>query len=770
MRLRILPFLSLFTTMFVAGLQAQTKTPIIASALLNVDGSAVTGRLCIYPASLAGGTQGFTFGGTGQGSTAQKCFSVTAGVLQSGVYFPDTSATNPQNLCIFAQLIDPSQPAGRQLVRTWPCLQPSGSSSWSLDTATSSGTSLPLFTGPAGPPGPACSTGSGYCAMTVPVRLPGNPSNVLDAAPKQYVDAAANAAVPIAGGTMIGQLNVPTPYTATTGQYQLSATRGLGGFVTPELYGAYGDGTHDDTAAIQACWNASGTSNLLCRMSPISGTYLVNGQLTTVYGMHVSGNSNTYTVIRSEYNGAAVVMAAGVNIGIVMENLHLVLDPALANSAGFVFTAAPVSGGGGLWYSEFKNIAVSTPAKECLRLDGGGPLGYTFNYPNQQLQFNSFNCTGPTGQAHPANLIEISGQMGQVVFRDGVVNGDPTNTGTGSGTTYTYYPNALILLHPYGGIYGDVSPTNVSFVNMSPQYGQIAYSLQYVANIIINGGGHSEAIGTEVLATDATFTLDDNYFGDVGTTAVVSMSGGTASIKNNSFVWDTGHSVTSLATCTVGGTVFAENNYAGNAYGMLTSISGCSTQYLGAVTATMTTASSETLVQGDGGTTPITTLVSSVTPGNTISLYANSNSFKLTTGGNISFGNFSTPLSIPAGSTVTLRLYDNYGLTWVVESMNGGSSGGSGIANIQITTGTTAVAANTCTTNTATTMAGLLTTSSIVSPAPTSSTAAVTGWGAVGGLSFDYYVTAGTFNWCVKNTTATSITPGGSVTWNVGAR
>ena len=92
------------------------------------------------------------------------------------------------------------------------------------------------------------------------------------------------------------------------------------------------------------------------------------------------------------------------------------------------------------------------------------------------------------------------------------------------------------------------------------------------------------------------------------------------------------------------------------------------------------------------------------------------------------------------------------------------------VANIQITTGTTPIAGNTCTTNTATTMTGLTTTSAIIPPTPTTSTAAVTGWGSVGGLSFTYYATAGVFNWSVCNTTATSITPGGSRVWNVGAR
>lgn len=101
---------------------------------------------------------------------------------------------------------------------------------------------------------------------------------------------------------------------------------------------------------------------------------------------------------------------------------------------------------------------------------------------------------------------------------------------------------------------------------------------------------------------------------------------------------------------------------------------------------------------------------------------------------------------------------------------SGAPCGATSIADIQITTGTTLIAANTCTSNTATTMTGLLTTSAVIPPTPTSDTSAVTGWGASGGLSFTYTPTANTFNWRVCNTTGSSITPGSSITWNVGAR
>ena len=102
-------------------------------------------------------------------------------------------------------------------------------------------------------------------------------------------------------------------------------------------------------------------------------------------------------------------------------------------------------------------------------------------------------------------------------------------------------------------------------------------------------------------------------------------------------------------------------------------------------------------------------------------------------------------------------------------SNTGAACASSGIANVQITTGTSQIAANSCTSNTATTMTGLAATSSILPPTPTSSTIGVTGWGT-NGLNFKYYVTTNTFNWSVCNVTGSAITPGASITWNVGSR
>lgn len=124
----------------------------------------------------------------------------------------------------------------------------------------------------------------------------------------------------------------------------------------------------------------------------------------------------------------------------------------------------------------------------------------------------------------------------------------------------------------------------------------------------------------------------------------------------------------------------------------------------------------------------------------------------------------------PALTTNTVTIPGATAGTYVKADGTGyGTPGGSGIANIQITTGTS-YAANTCTSNTATSMAGVAITSAIIAPTPTSSTVGVSGWdGAHPALTFSYYVTSGTFNWSVCNGSVSPATPT-AITWNVGAQ
>lgn len=89
-----------------------------------------------------------------------------------------------------------------------------------------------------------------------------------------------------------------------------------------------------------------------------------------------------------------------------------------------------------------------------------------------------------------------------------------------------------------------------------------------------------------------------------------------------------------------------------------------------------------------------------------------------------------------------------------------------GIANVQVTTGTTAIGANTCSADLGpVTVTGLATTSTIQFT-PTTDTSGSTGWGSTGGLQINPWPTANALHYKICNPTGSSITPS-SVTWNV---
>lgn len=77
--------------------------------------------------------------------------------------------------------------------------------------------------------------------------------------------------------------------------------------VTPEMYGAYGDGIHDDTASIQECF----TKNDSVQMSK---TYLITSQLTYNGSIDGKGTGIIKTNSASRISGAFIVSSDYLNI------------------------------------------------------------------------------------------------------------------------------------------------------------------------------------------------------------------------------------------------------------------------------------------------------------------------------------------------------------------------------------------------------------------------------------------------------------------------
>ena len=129
-----------------------------------------------------------------------------------------------------------------------------------------------------------------------------------------------------------------------------------------------------------------------------------------------------------------------------------------------------------------------------------------------------------------------------------------------------------------------------------------------------------------------------------------------------------------------------------------------------------------------------------------------------------------TPSAVNLSNATSLPCAAMPALTGAVTTTAGSCATSPAVADTTTTVGTTAIGANSCTSSATTvTMTGV-TTAMTFSFTPTSDTHAVTGWGGTGGLKINAWPTSNTLNYYVCNQTASSITPGGSVTFNVSAR
>jgi hypothetical protein len=448
-----------------------------------------------------------------------------------------------------------------------------------------------------------------------------------------------------------------------------SVVRGYAGFVTPEAYGGYGDGKHDDTAAIRACLIDSGTKELVCRLVPVSGVYLMTQELFIPNGAHAEGtssSSSSATVLRSEYNGDAIGIDPGPIQGVTFKDLNIVLNPQLPNQRGFhaqarYSSAFPTQGG--FWNSHFFNVAFNYCPLECIWLDGrdDGSL------PNQFLDFHQVAMNGPA-QPHPAALLLLTGQTGQIAFTDvSSVGGDAPFSRN--------YPHALVELRPCSRCTPNTvgSPTNVTFEGMNIGNGTTAMDNQFTHDISFEHGWIENVLTPFTISDVHALTIRANHIANSGsvvgilTTTPGSCCNENVSLLNNEIIWS---NITPaiLADCSAGGSFTID----GNTQNPLLTTKGCNTTQL-SPSATLTLVSNTVLINGDGGRTPIQTINAPITASRMITLLASPNSgFSLGAAGNINLGNNPAPLIVPAGTNVTLQGFDLGGGThWVVTGMFG---------------------------------------------------------------------------------------------------
>jgi hypothetical protein len=430
---------------------------------------------------------------------------------------------------------------------------------------------------------------------------------------------------------------------------------------------------HDDTAAVQACWQYSSTQGVQCtlRSLPVpSGGLGFTGFLIGSAGLQlVSSNGGTEssatntggsssingTNLFCEFNGDCISLAVGPIQGAVVSNINLEGDPTQPNGRGFHFNAAAGTyGNGGLWFSTFTNVQVHNFNKECMLSEGGNYASGGL-LPNQVNTFVNFNCNAPN-QMHTANLIKMTGQHAQITFINGQTNGPGSESNQ---------PNAMILITEQTTGHAD-SATDVKFFGYTYEVGTIGLQLGNGAYNIHYDNSYVEAVAEPLIAggTNGVYglTYNGNHIANSGnTTAVAQFTGGVTGSFHDSLVYG-GTTPAAFAVCTgTGNSVdFSGNN------STVTTTTGCatSTASLSGSTLTITGGSSATVATY---ATPIVTINAPlINSGKTLTLDA-SGTFSLASGGNINLGGLPSPLTIAAGQSVTLTLFD-LGATWLITS------------------------------------------------------------------------------------------------------
>lgn len=437
--------------------------------------------------------------------------------------------------------------------------------------------------------------------------------------------------------------------------------------------GVYG---HDDTASINSCIKYSSVNAVQCWLVPqpapigqsgIVGFLVGTGSLVLTSNNNLEENSGPSLVGNSqsngtnlfcEFNGDCLNLASGPIQGANVSNVAFEEDPTQPASRGIHLNPQPGTfTNGPFTNSNFLNVNVDNPALECLWSDGGGGPGYAFNLPVQFVQFTQFWCSGPN-QSHPANLILMTGQHAQIIFINGQVNGQGWN-----GSSAPLYPNPLVLINDQAPTAG-IAPVDVKFFGYTIEVGtQGLYVASGAANNIHYDNGYIENVSSPFSVNAAVAnTFNGNHIANSGNIgAVFQFSGGAGASVRDTLEYG-GVAVPSLfASCTGSNQIdFANNNNVSHA-----PTSGCAT--------TTTSTGSTTLTVTNGTTVEVTSAVGgaiqtitapSVASGKTLTVYATAG-MQFATGGNITLGNYASPVTIPSGGTATFTLMDT-GATWLL--------------------------------------------------------------------------------------------------------
>ena len=347
---------------------------------------------------------------------------------------------------------------------------------------------------------------------------------------------------------------------------------------------------------------SGGTNNITCTSAvPCNGTTLQS----------VSGNSPIFVLPQSNNFPVTNVLLSG---------FRLIGSQGNASEDGFFLDTSSTTNSG-LWYSAFRDIYMEGFAGVALHIRGNNG---NFSSLTQWVQFDNVFVFRTAGGG---NALRLEGSTFELRFTNCEFDGQAIGDGI----------NIYI-----GGLAGGIGgyPLSIVFEGLVSQSAALAVHIDGGANLTFYGSHHEKLSSAYQITDDFNIwtkgvTISDSYFaGNVG------MNGGSGYLLSIATTLATGitfahNRILGNPDVVVQGTNLASVSYQDNLYGGTSSVpptSGITTQLAPASTINIQGAHSIAL---NSSSTPITTIQSSLGPGEMVTFFTFMGPATFAAGGNI---------------------------------------------------------------------------------------------------------------------------------------
>jgi hypothetical protein len=380
------------------------------------------------------------------------------------------------------------------------------------------------------------------------------------------------------------------------------------------------------------------------------GTWIEEFTLTD--GLRIRGSGKALTIIKAvsgSTNAGAIMSPVAAPIqNIVLEDFTL-QGNGNAGQSGLYFPqgTASIAPGAGAWYGLFRRVVVKGFALHQIWLQGGSTNGLN---PHQFLTFQQVAATGVAA----GYALFLTGQVGQVDFYNCEFDGPGMGSG---GTNIRLNRECSDTLG--ATIVTDEHPYAINFYTLTSQSNDLAVYIDRASPALFVGPYFENiyraitCVQSSVVRIISPIFANAAYKGDSTGYGVSTASSAVARVMGPLF---TGNVETSFKNA--GGSLLVDGDFESTSNPVT---SGMTLQQGNSTTISLGTAKTHYL---NSGASAVNTINAKCVPGDVVYLKAFGGSVNFATGGNLSLGSRTSPVTLPQNAWATFVRQDLGGTAW----------------------------------------------------------------------------------------------------------